>query len=172
MEELRAGLAPWYSYVKAIHVLSAAIWGFSTAVAWAFYLKPALASARRHPDDPTRRARRNELMERFDRGASFEHVALVVLVVTAVLMLWLGRVDLTQWSFITAMLWLGILVILPMEAVDIWLSHMGGSKAHAREDPERYERLMELHWIFFRITEPLVVILVPTMFVIAIAKPF
>ena len=28
------------------------------------------------------------------------------------------------------------------------------------------------HWTFLRVTEPIVVVLVPTMFVLAIAKPF
>jgi len=174
IEELRMAIAPFYLYVKAIHVLVAAVWSFSTVVAWVFYLKPTLRSALKHPDDAVRRARRDEFMERFDRGAGWEHVALVLLVLTAFLMLWIGQVDLTRWSFITAMLWIGIIVILPMEAFDIYLSHMGGNKARIRAtgDSERYEQVMALHWTFFRITEPIVVVLVPMMFVLAVAKPF
>ncbi len=172
--EIRAALGPFYLYIKAVHVISAAVWSFSTAVAWVYYLKPALRAARRHPDDPRRRARRDELMERFDRGAAIEHVAFAFLVVTAGLMLWLGRFDLSRWSFVTAKVWIGVLVIVPMEAFDIYLSHMGGNKARIRAtgDDARYERMMHLHWIFLRITEPIIVFLVPAMFVIAVAKPF
>jgi hypothetical protein len=174
IEELRAAIGAYYLYIKAIHVLSAAIWGFSTAVAWAYFLKPALSAARRHPEDATLRTRRDVFMERFDRGASLEHVAFVLLVLTAVLMLWVTEADLTRWSFITALLWLGILVIVPMEAVDIYLSHLGGNKARVRAtgDRERYEQMMDWHWKFLRTTEPVVIVLVPAMFVIAIAKPF
>lgn len=174
IESIRAALGPWYPYLKALHVLSAALWSFSTAVAWIYYLKPALRAARRDPDDAARLARRNEFMERFDRGAALEHVAFVVLVVTAGLMLWLGRVDPFAWSFVTAKLWIGVLVLVPMEAFDVYLSHLGGSKAHLRAtgDDARYERMMDLHWTFFRVTEPIIVVLVPAMFVIAIAKPF
>jgi hypothetical protein len=113
-------------------------------------------------------------MRRFDRGASFEHVAFALLVVTAVLMLWINQVELGRFTFMTAKLWIGVLIIVPMEALDIWLSHLGGSKARlaARGDAERYEQVMEWHWRFFRVTEPLVVVLVPFMFVIAVAKPF
>lgn len=174
IEELRAAIGPYYLYIKAFHVLSAAIWGFSTAVAWAYYLKPALRAARRQPEDATLRSRRDVFMQRFDRGASLEHVAFVVLVLTAVSMLWVAQVDLTKWNSVTALLWLGILIILPMEAVDIYLSHLGGNKARVRAtgDSERYELMMERHWKFLRITEPVVLLLVPAMFVIAIAKPF
>ena len=174
IEELRAVIGPFYLYVKALHVLSAAIWSFSTAVAWAYYLKPALRSARAHPDDARRQARRDEFMDRFDRGAALEHYAFVVLLVTAGLLLWLADVDLTRWSFVTLKVWIGILVILPMEVFDIYLSHLGGNKVRVRaeEDPARYEQVMEWHWTFLRITEPIVIVLVPSMFVLAIAKPF
>jgi VanZ family protein len=174
IEELRAAIGPYYLYIKAIHVLSAAIWGFSTAVAWAYFLKPALRAARRHPEDATLRTRRDVFMERFDKGASLEHVAFAFLLLTAVLMLWIAQVDLTRWSFITALLWLGVLIIVPMEAFDIYLSHLGGNKARVRAtgDSERYEKMMDWHWKFLRLTEPVVIVLVPIMFVIAIAKPF
>jgi len=174
IEELQTAIAPFYLYIKTLHVLSAAVWSFSTAVAWVYYLKPALLAARARPEDPARRARRDDFMDRFDRGAAFEHYAFALLIVTALLMLWLGNADLTRWNFLTAKVWLGVLVILPMEAFDIYLAHLGGNKARVRAtgDTERYERVMAWHWTFFRITEPIVVVLVPTMFFLAIAKPF
>lgn len=174
IEELRAAIGPFYLYIKALHVVSAAIWGFSTAVAWTYYLKPALRAARAQPDNAIRKARRDDCMDRFDRGAAFEHYAFVVLIVTAVLMLWLGNVDLTRWSVFTLMAWIGVLIIVPMEAFDIYLAHLGGNKARVRAsgDDARYEQVMEWHWKFLRVTEPIVVVLVPTMFFLAITKPF
>ena len=174
MDELRTAIGPWYGYIKAIHVLAAALWSFSTAVAWVHYLKPALLAARRAPDDESARIRRNEFMERFDRGAAVEHGALAVLVTTALLLLWIGQVDLTRWSFVAAKFWLGVAVIVPMEAIDLYLSHGGGNKERIRAtgDDAHYERMLEWHWRFFRVTEPIVVVLVPTFFVLAIAKPF
>ncbi len=76
---LRAAIGPYTLYIKAVHVLSVAIWSFSTAVAW-----------------------------------------------------------------VNAKLWVGILVIVPMEAFDIYLSHLGGNKARVRAtgDTERYERVI------------------------------
>ena len=100
--------------------------------------------------------------------------ALAVLVVTALALLWLGRVDLGRWSFVTAKLWIGILVIAPMEAIDIYLSHLGGNKAGIRRtgDLARYERMVSHHTRFLYVTEPIVVVIVPLLFVLAIAKPF
>jgi len=172
--DLHALLAPYYPVVKAIHVLAAGVWSFSTAVAYAYYLKPAIQRAARHPDDPTARARLDRLMETFDRGAAPEHVAFALLVATAALMLWLGRFDVTRWSFVAAKVWIGIAVILPMEAIDIHLSHLGGNKARIRRtgDQARYERAMAQHRLFLRVTEPLVMVLIPLMFVLAVVKPF
>lgn len=174
IEELRVALAPYYLQIKWLHVMSVAIWGFSTAVAYAWYGKPLLRASYRHPDDAELRARRDDWMDRFDRGAAMEHYALIVMVVTALAMLWIAQVDLTRWTFFTAMLWVGIVVILPIEVADIWLAHMGGNKARLRAagDEERYERVMAWHWLFLRVTEPIVVVLVPTMFYLAVVKPF
>jgi hypothetical protein len=157
-----------------VHVIAAALWAFSTAVAWVFYLKPALRRAAREPDSAEARRRRDLYMELFDRGAIVEHVALAVLVATALAMIWLGGHDLTRWSFVTAKFWIGVLVILPMEIADIYLSHLGGNKAAIRRsgDMARYERFMGYHATFLRITEPIVVVIVPVLFVLAIAKPF
>lgn len=97
IDEIRLVVAPFYLWVKAFHVMSAALWGFSTVVAWTCYLKPALRSARRHPDDAGLRA---------------------------------------------------------------------------TGDAECYERTLDAHWTFFRVTEPVVAVLVPGMFLLAIIKPF
>jgi len=174
IDEIRSALGAYYLHIKWIHVMSAAVWSFSTAVAYVNYLKPAIVSAHRHPGDEASRKRRDEFMERFDKDAELEHYALAILIVTAALMLWLARVDLTHWSYFTAKVWIGILVIAPMEAIDIYLAHLGANKARVKAtgDMERYEQVMRWHLLFLRITEPLVIILIPTMFFIAIVKPF
>ncbi len=174
LDELRVAIAPYYLHIKWLHVVSVAIWSFSTAVAYTWYLKPVLRASYRRPDDAELRKQRDDWMDRFDRGAQMEHYALVVMIATSILMLWIAQVDLTRWNYLTAMLWIGIVVILPMEALDIWLAHMGGNKARVRAagDVERYERVMAWHWRFLVITERIVVLLIPTMFFLVIVKPF
>jgi hypothetical protein len=174
LDEVRAVFDPYFLAIKAVHVLAASLWAFSTAVAYSYFVKPAFRRVERRPNDPGVRAIRDRSMEAFDRGAAIEHWALLVMVVTAILLLWLGRVDLTRWNSVTAMLWIGVLVILPMEGLDIYLAHLGGNKERIRQsgDLERYERMLARHRTFLRATEPVIMILVPAMFFIAIAKPF
>lgn len=174
VDTLHALLAPYYGWIKALHVLAAMIWAGSTAVAWIYYLKPAFRRVQRHPGDAAVRAERDRLMERFDRGVVLEHVAFPVLVVTAIALLWLGGIDLGRLSWATTKLALGVLVFVPMEAVDIYLSHLGGNKAAIRAsgDQARYERFMDHHWLFFRVTEPIIMIVVPLVVFLAVAKPF
>jgi hypothetical protein len=61
-----------------------------------------------------------------------------------------------------------------MEAIDIYLSHLGGNEAAIRRtgDMARYERMVRHHTAFLHVTEPIVAVLVPLRFVLAIAKPF
>lgn len=174
MEVLQEAISPYYFWIKAIHVISAALWSFSTAVAYVYYLKPAILAVRHHPDDPARRATLDDFMERFDHGATLEHVALVIMTVTALLMIWIRDIDLLRWSFIPFLFWVGVIVITPMELLDVWLAHLGGNKTRVRKsgDRDRYDRVLGWHLGFLRVTEPIVVVLIPAAFIIAIVKPF
>jgi uncharacterized membrane protein len=149
-------------------------WAWSTAVAWLHYLKPAFRRAHAHPDDPELQRRRDAMMEAFDRGALIEHVAFPVLLASGLALLWIGGYPLAAWSWLSAKLLLVSLVFVPMEVADYYLSHFGGNKARARRsgDSARYRRLMDVHWRFFRITEPLVAVFVPIVVYLAVAKPF
>jgi hypothetical protein len=65
-------------------------------------------------------------------------------------------------------------IFLPMEIVDYWLCHFGGNKYRIRltGDLERYERVVGLHWLFLRITTPLVIVFVPLVIYLVVVKPF
>ena len=173
-DELRALLAPHYLSLKAVHVLAAMVWGWSTAVAWIYYLKPAFRRALAHPEDAALEQSRDQMMEAFDRGVVLEHVAFPLLLVTGLAMLWVAGFTLRAWSWLTLKLLIVALVFLPMEIADYHLSHFGGNKARARRSGNlaRYRELMRTHWLFFRVTEPLVALLVPLVVYLAVAKPF
>ena len=173
-EALRGWLAPHYGALKAVHVLAAMIWGWSTAVAYLFYLKPAFRRALARPDDTALQARRDRMMEAFDRGVVIEHVAFPLLLATGLLLLWLSGATLAAWSWLSAKLLIVTLVFVPIEIADYHLSHFGGNKARARRrgDLARYRELMGTHWIFLRVSEPLVAVFVPLVVYLAVAKPF
>ncbi len=113
-------------------------------------------------------------MELFDRGVVIEHVAFPIILVTGLVLLWISGFTLLKWSWLLAKLLLVVLVFVPMEIVDWYLAHGGGNKRRLRRAglSERHARMMEHHWLFFRVTEPIVLVLIPMAIVLAIAKPF
>ena len=173
MEELRTVLMPWYLQVKFVHLFMVAMWSFSTAVAYRNYIIPAFRAWQREPGSADRIARRNDFMERFDKGAVLEHIAFPLVLVTGITMVWLAG-----WPWL-ALNWLGLklliigVIFVPMEVVDYYISHGGGNKRKIRQsgDMQRYERMTLFHWRFFKVTTPLVVIFVPLLFLIAVTKP-
>jgi uncharacterized membrane protein len=173
-DEIRSLLAPHYLSLKALHVLAAMVWGWSTAVAWIYYLKPAFRRALAHPEDPDLQRRRDQMMEAFDRGVVLEHVAFPILLASGLGMLWLGGFGIWAWSWLSAKLLIVSLVFVPIEIADYHLAHFGGNKARARRGGNlaRYRSLMRQHWIFFRVTEPVIALLVPLVVYLAVAKPF
>lgn len=172
MDELRALLQPWYLQIKFIHLLFVMIWSFSTAVAYSWYVKSAWIAWQHNPDDPDRLARRNWAMEQFDKGAALEHIAFPIVLVTGGLLVWvMGWGMESHWLMLK--LTLVILVFGPIEIFDYWISHLGGSKKQWRlkGDMQRYETLMQWHWRFFRISTPLVIIVIPAIIWLAVTKP-
>ena len=136
--------------------------------------RPAFRAWFKNPDNAHCIATRNDAMERFDHGVQLEHWAFPLVLMTGVLLVWLAGWQLEEVSWLSAKLALILLVFIPMEVFDYYISHFGGNKARirARGDSERYEKMTLLHWNFFRITVPLVVTLIPLTFYLAVTKPF
>jgi len=172
MDELRTLLLPWYLQIKVIHLLAVALWSFSTAVAYLYYIVPAFRAWERMPQDAGAIARRNDVMERFDRGVIIEHVAFPLLLATGVLMVWLAGWSWREVNWLSVKLGIVLLVFVPLEIIDYYLSHFGGNKRALRlsGNPERYETMTRLHWRFFRASTLLVVVFVPILYYLAVTK--
>lgn len=173
LEELRAVFTPYYLELKTLHLLAVGMWSFSTAVAYRDYIVPAFVAWRRNPDNPSLVARRDDAMERFDRGAQLEHWAFPLVLISGLLMVWLAGWSVHDVNWLTVKLALVALVFIPMEILDYYLSHFGGNKARIRAtgDTRRYEAMMAFHWQFFRVSTPLVVTLIPLAYYLAVSKP-
>jgi hypothetical protein len=173
LEELRTVLMPWYLQVKFIHLFMVAMWSFSTAVAYRNYIVPAFRAWQREPDNTARIARRNDFMERFDKGAVLEHVAFPVVLATGLLMVWLAGWPWQELNWLGLKLGIVLIIFLPIEFVDYYISHMGGNKKKIRAtgNMERYEAMTVFHWKFFRVSTPLIVVFIPLIFYLAVTKP-
>jgi hypothetical protein len=173
VEDLRTVLSPWSLQFKFVHLLMVAMWSFSTAVAYRNFVVPAFRAWLRQPHDPCAIARRNECMERFDRGVILEHIAFPLLLVSGMLLVWLAAWPWQALNWLSLKLGIVLLIFVPLEIVDYYLSHLGGNKRALRTagNLTRYEAMTRFHWRFFRVTTPLVVVFVPLLFYLAVTKP-
>jgi len=66
-----------------------------------------------------------------------------------------------------------VLVFVPLEVVDYHLSHFGGNKRRLRlrGDSAGYELAVRQHWLFLRISTPVVVVFVPLVIFLTVVKP-
>jgi uncharacterized membrane protein len=162
-----------YVTLKFIHIVFAAVWAWSTSVAYGNYLVPLFRDWQRSPQDPDRIRRRNWAMERFDEGAKLEHIAFPLLLITGPLLMLAGG-----WSpdsgWFAMKLVLIVLVFLPIEIADFYLAHFGGNKEKLRlaGDLQAYESAIHLHWWFLIIPTPIVIVSITFTFYLAIVKPF
>ena len=172
LEIIRELCGPYYLYIKFVHVIAVMAWSWSTAVAYTSFLKPAYIKWQRSPDNEMWKGRRDWAFEQFDRGVALEHIAFPLLLVSGALLFITGNWNLDfQWLMIK--LCIIVAIFVPMEVADYYLSHMGGNKYHIKKsgNKERYERYIQHHWLFFRITTPLIGIFMPLVIFIAITKP-
>jgi hypothetical protein len=173
LEELRILLLPWYLQVKFVHLFMVAMWSFSTAVAYRNFIVPAFRAWQRDPDNTVAIARRNEFIERFDKGAVLEHIAFPLVLASGLLMVWLAGWSWQEVNWLSLKLVVVLIIFLPMEVIDYYISHFGGNKKKIRAtgNTERYEAMIRFHWQFFRVSTPLIVVFVPLLFYLAVTKP-
>lgn len=170
VEALLAGLRPWYRQIQFVHLMFAMVWGWSTAVAYFWYLRVALLQSQRRPDDAELLRRRDWALEQFDRGVVLEHTAFPLLLATGLLLYGCGGWGLSApWLALKLAIVAGIFV--PMEIVDVWLSHLGGNLHSLRGNESALARSRRWHLLFWRITTPIVMLFVPLVVYLAVVKP-
>jgi len=172
IETIQTTFAGYYLYIKFVHVFFVMIWAWSTSVAYGWYVRGAFLKWTTSPGDPEIIKRRNWAIEQFDRGVILEHIAFPVILLTGPLLLIVSgwRLD-TPWLVLKLLV--VIFVFLPMEVVDYYLSHFGGNKYRLRMRGESgmYEAAVRRHWLFLRITTPLIILFVPLVIFLSIVKP-
>ena len=174
-QQLGAQLAPYYLHIKFLHLSFAVLWLGSTAVAYLNYLVPVMRAWQRDPRNPERIAQRNLAMERFDHGVLIEHAAFPLLLLSGLALLSVGAWG-PQHYWLALKLCIVVLVFLPSEIVDYWLSHFGGNKRQIRlsgraDAARRYEQVLHQHWWFLIVTTPLISVTGLLVLYLAVVKP-
>jgi uncharacterized membrane protein len=166
-------LGPYYFYVKFIHLFFVMIWLWSTAVGFVYYLMPVFKAWRRNPDDAGVITMRDWVMDRFDHGVTYEHVAFPMILLTGALLWMLGGWNPgSGWFVLKLLIVLGF--FLPIEIIDYYLSHLGGNKRRLRAagDDDAHERGVQRHWMFLLVTSPPIIVFGFTVVLLAVTKPF
>ncbi len=173
-EALREILLPYYLYVKFVHLFFVMIWSWSTAVAYTWYVKGAFVRWEKNPTDPLAIERRNYAQEQFDKGVVLEHIAFPVILITGPLLLWLVGWNPMEAKWLLVKLCIVAFIFIPMEVCDYWLSHFGGNKEMLRRKGliDKYEQSMKQHWLFLKVSTPLIVAFMPLVIFLAVVKPF
>ncbi len=173
LDAISAYISDHYIWFKAIHMIFAMIWVWSTSVAYGSYLVPAVRKWLRNPEGVDEIQMRNWVMERFDQGVILEHIAFPVLLITGPLLMLAGGWTAAD-GWLAAKLVLVVLLFIPIELYDYWLSHFTGNKEKLRlagKDKE-YELFIHRHWWFLIVTTPIISIFAIGTLVLAITKPF
>jgi uncharacterized membrane protein len=171
VEGIRAALAPYYLDIKFIHLVAVSAWIWSTSVAYMYYLVPVFRAWRRNPGDLQIIALRDWVMDRFDSGATYEHVAFPVVLLSGALLIFIAGWTLAStWLVLKLLIVIGLFV--PIEVCDYYLSHFGGNKARLRAQgtPDRVEASIHRHWWFLLLTTPLITIFPFVVVFLAVTK--
>lgn len=172
IEALQDTLAGYYLYIKFFHVFFVMIWAWSTAVAYGWFVRGAFLKWVANPDDPEVIKRRSWAIEQFDRGVILEHIAFPIILVTGPLLFVMTGLTLEN-PWLLLKLLVVIFIFVPMEIIDYYLSHLGGNKykLRMRGETEKYELAIGQHWLFLKITTPLIIVFAPLVIFLSIVKP-
>jgi uncharacterized membrane protein len=162
----------FFPAIRTVHVLAATLWAFTTIAPMRFYVRPTLRAFAQNPNDPELRRRRDWVLEQFDRTVIIEHVAFVAILVTGPLLFIAGAASFRDLWFVAKMA-IVIGVFIPLEIYDVWLSHVAAPREtkNKQEDPVRYDRFRRKYVGFLRGVTPLILLTVPTVLILALAKP-
>ncbi|HEV2364747.1 MAG TPA: hypothetical protein VGS12_11190 [Caulobacteraceae bacterium] len=172
MSALHGFAVTFFSAIRTVHVLAATLWAFTTIAPFRFYVRPTLRAYSKNPNDPEIRRRRDWVLEQFDRTVIIEHVAFVVILLTGPLLFISGAASFHDLWFAVKIA-IVVAIFIPIEVYDVWLSHIAAPRETRRkeQDPARYDLFRRRYVAFLRGVTPLILLTVPTVLILALAKP-
>ena len=140
-----------------------------------FYVRPTLTAAAKDPENQELQRRRDWVLEQFDRTVILEHIAFVLILITGLLLYESGAASLHDGWFAVKIA-IVVVVFIPLEIYDIWLSHIAAPRATRAKDAggsrADYDLFRRRYVGFLRGVTPLILLTVPTVLILALAKPF
>ncbi len=159
--------------IKAIHIVSAVVWSFMIMAPMLYYISPAVAEAKANASDKELSRRAHWALEQYDKVAILEHVFLVIMLGSGLLLYASGLASFANGWFVAKMI-LVVGVLIPLEFFDIWLAHIKApkaTKALKASDPEKYAEFRDFFYRSISITAPPMVLAVLATLFLALMKP-
>ena len=160
--------------IRAIHIVSAIIWSFLIMAPMLFYIKPAVTQAAQNPSDPEMVRRGHWVLEQYDQVAILEHVFLVFLLGSGLLLYSTGIATFANGWFLAKMI-LVVGILIPLEVFDIWLAHIKApreTRSKKAADPKSYAAFRDFFYKAITRTAPPMVLAILATLYLALMKPF
>jgi uncharacterized membrane protein len=165
-------LAPYYLYIKFVHVFFVMMWAMSALGAYVFYLRSTIYQLEENPGDEKLEERLNWAYEQFDKTVILEHIAFPIVLLTGMMLFYAtGWALETPWLFVKLVIVVGFFI--PLEILDFWIAHVWGARVTRgrEEDPWAWAAMRSVHWKFLKTTAPMVRYSVPVVIFLAVVKP-
>lgn len=162
-----------YLIVKFFHVVSVMLWAGSAIGAFWFVFVARKERLNSGNKDEELVRRDDWVRHHFNNILKIEHIAFPLVIATG-----LGMILLADWDISSGWLFwkLGIvvLIIIPMEIIDTWLSHfyVPPTINNKNDSITAYNKAIVVQENFLKIATPTVAITIPAIMFMAITKPF
>ena len=166
-------LAEWYLHLKLLHITAAIVWGAVAVGAWWFVLV-SWWQRRAAPDDPELERRDDWVRYHFLVVVIAEHLAFLLLIPSGVLLaLALGMDMANTPPWLRWKAGIALVVFVPMEVVDVWLSHWLLPRRMRDKDaaPAAYRQAVRWHEAFLWCGTVVIGVGLPAVLYLAVFKP-
>ena len=120
-------LMVYYPYIKFIHLFSVMIWGMSAVGAYVYYFRTTLFEVKKDSQDMELQQGLIWAYEQFDKTVVLEHIAfLVALIIGLLMFVMAGWTTDNSWMLVKLVIVVGFFI--PLEVLDVWISHVLGPK--------------------------------------------
>lgn len=173
MDVVQSFVLSHFMGIKALHIVSAMLWAFTTAAPMLFYVMPTMKKVKANPENQELKRRGEWVLEQMDRVVILEHGALAVLLCTGVLLYISGIAGFSNGWFVAKMA-IVIGFFIPMEIYDIWLTHVKAPRMTREKsaDPVRYEAFRAFYYKYLMGLAYPIMVFIPAVLILALTKPF
>jgi uncharacterized membrane protein len=120
-------LMVYYPYIKFIHLFSMMIWGMSAVGAYVYYFLSTLFEVKKDSQNMELQQGLIWAYEQFDKTVVLEHIAFPVALIIGLLMFVMaGWTTDNSWILVNLVIVVGFFI--PLEVLDVWISHVLGPK--------------------------------------------